>query len=445
MANDISIQAEVSKISEGIPATDFIKSLLKFIVIDAAAYQRDVMLAHQVFYRSRVAYEAIGTLANAVEQAAAPDWESFDKYAGAILPLERLLLQFYAKNAEDKSRNHLPPQPPSPLDAITFIAGWKEDRKMLAEVLDGLANNDIACLSEDVRRGVSASRQDARTSDDKATISALYNYLRTNNLNDRSIVQPRNGRMIVTIKESIRQIQAKVLQAPPREETSAMVITSFMLIYIPFSLVLAPTTEKEWKEYLKGEEIWKAVLSLAAKLLAHLNSTAVVLAEVEQEWSKLEALLLKTSVHDIDTLAEMLELIRLAAKIRRPFHGRTVELIRMIHRLDTYSSNRANNVGMHRKALKDLMQDSIEAIEKTAKEVTDVQAIATTSPAYQTHAAAFQKILDGVQETFKAVKLEGEWDVKDKSYKTAAKVDEDHLNNMRRRLGLDGPVSAGPA
>ncbi|CAA7267414.1 unnamed protein product [Cyclocybe aegerita] len=448
MANDISVQAEVSKISEGIPATNLIKSLLKFIVIDAAAYQRDVMLAHQVFYRSRVAYEAIGTLANAVEQAAAPDWESFEKYAGAIPPLERLLLQFYAKSAEDKSRNHLPPQPPSPLDAITFIARWKEDRKMLAEVLDGLANNDIANLSEDVRKGVSASRQDARTSDDKATISALYNYLRSNTLNDRSIVQPRNGRMIVTIKDSIRQIQAKVLQAPPREETSAMVITSFMLIYIPFSLLLTPTTEKEWKEYLKGEEIWKAVLSLATKLLAHLNSTAqqaVVLAEVEQEWSKLEALLLKTSIHDIDTLAEMLELIRLAAKIRRPFHGRTVELIRMIHRLDTYSSNRANNVGTHRKALKDLMQDSIEAIEKTSKEVADVQAITTTSPVYQTHASALQGILDGVKETFKAVKLDGEWDAKDKSYKAAVKVDEDHLNSMRKRLGLDGPALAGPA
>ncbi|KAJ3512166.1 hypothetical protein NLJ89_g3676 [Agrocybe chaxingu] len=407
MVDDIStdIPAEVSKIRDGIPATDLIKSLLKFIAIDAAKYQRDVNLAHQVFYRSRVAYEAISTLATAVEQAAVPDWDSFGKYTGAIPPLERLLLQFYAKNLDNtEARRHLPPQSSSPLDALTFISGWTEDRKMLTDVLDGLANDDITNISEDVGMVISASRQEARTSDDKATIAALHQFLKTSTVDDKSIGQP------TSIVKKIK--------------------------------VLAPTTDEEWRERLKDGEIWTSTLSLVATLLARLESTppnSVALAEVEEEWNKLKELLvlLKGPVHDIETLPEMLELIKLAAKIRRPFHGRTVELIRMLHRLDTYSSDGANSVGMHRKALKDLMHDAIKAVEETSKEVTDVKAITTTSSEYQKHDLALHKILEGVQEAFKAVELEGEWNARDQNYKAAVKVDESHLNGMRRRLGLE--------
>lgn len=79
------------------------------------------------------------------------------------------------------------------------------------------------------------------------------------------------------------------------------------------------------------------------------------MSELDIEWEKVKDLLLKLLPTLVDTKDEILELLKLAANIRRPFHGRSVELIRMLFLLDSYSRETAS-VTRHRKALKEYVK-----------------------------------------------------------------------------------------
>ena len=76
------------------------------------------------------------------------------------------------------------------------------------------------------------------------------------------------------------------------------------------------------------------------------------LSELEQEWENFKKLLLRRADEIIDLTEEMVLLLKLAAQIRRPLHGRSVQLIRMFFFLDDHSRDKKNNATSHRNDLK---------------------------------------------------------------------------------------------
>jgi len=136
-STDITIATEMEKISEGLPATDLARELLRFF----KAYSsngRDAQLLGQVFYRSLVVYDEIQKCMRTLQLSEDQDWVNFDKYTGAIPPLERVLLAFYLRDT-DQTRAHLPPNN-NVVEGITFIELWLADRHLIYNTLNDLSN-----------------------------------------------------------------------------------------------------------------------------------------------------------------------------------------------------------------------------------------------------------------------------------------------------------------
>jgi hypothetical protein len=80
--------------------------------------------------------------------------------------------------------------------------------------------------------------------------------------------------------------------------------------------------------------------------------TQAILDELEKRFQELLKLFLVTGTITIDMVEDMLHLIRLSVKIRRPFHERTVALIRILRLLDE-ETVKANINALGRRKLKE--------------------------------------------------------------------------------------------
>lgn len=84
------------------------------------------------------------------------------------------------------------------------------------------------------------------------------------------------------------------------------------------------------------------------------GTSAKTVAELETLIAQLEVLLLGLSDVDVPLAEEILQLIKLGAVIRRPFHGRSVALISVLRHLDDYSrAEEHKNISIYRTYLKE--------------------------------------------------------------------------------------------
>ena len=81
------------------------------------------------------------------------------------------------------------------------------------------------------------------------------------------------------------------------------------------------------------------IASLLTKVKAHVASPGKF---EEGEFSAVEALLLKLGEISISTTKEMLELIKIAAYIPRPYSGRIASLVKSIYYVDQFSRKEKN-------------------------------------------------------------------------------------------------------
>jgi len=97
------------------------------------------------------------------------------------------------------------------------------------------------------------------------------------------------------------------------------------------------------------------LVSLLEHVTAHVRGqSGKTIAELEGLITQLEALLLGLSDVVIPLAEEILQLIKLAALIRRPFHGRSAALISVLRHLDDYSkADEHKNVSTFRAELKE--------------------------------------------------------------------------------------------
>jgi len=92
------------------------------------------------------------------------------------------------------------------------------------------------------------------------------------------------------------------------------------------------------------------------QVAAHVQGrqNAKTIPELETLLSQLEILLLGLSDVVIPLAEEILQLIKLAALIRRPFHGRSAALISVLRHLDDYSkADEHKNISTFRSELKE--------------------------------------------------------------------------------------------
>ncbi|SRR6266540_2066360 len=132
--------------------------------------------------------------------------------------------------------------------------------------------------------------------------------------------------------------------------------------------------------------------------------------KLETDYDNLRRLLL-SAPHQIDTVAEMLELIKLSTRIRPPYHKRTVALVKILRFLNEESSR--TQVGpMQRYVLKGywsllclknalIIPLCISVLQRSIRVLKDTETNTTTE--HQDHEEAFRAHLARVEACSKTL------------------------------------------
>ncbi|KAF8972696.1 hypothetical protein BDZ97DRAFT_851815 [Flammula alnicola] len=448
----ITDNADSWDMAEGSPFTDLIKVLLQHIAGDAAAgkYARNPFSSIQVYLRARVIYNTIQDLIEEVETSDNADWDAFDKYTSAIPPLETILFEFHGINREDQRNTILPSNNGSIQEAISFIHAWEDDRKICMKVLRDLSGEVFTVLSNDARKHVVAEYETPLLSDDRTIVAALNAFFMDDQLNGQDIDQ----QILSEVTTGIRQIGGnlmKFLTSPPPVRSGTLTsfpmanvvipIKTMMLVYILFAMIQLDTILPGLWDYLKSSTIWQATKEHVQKIRIHTDTITDIkskedLEELEQEWKKVEQLLLNGDAI-CPPLSEMVELLQLAARIPRPFHGRSVELIRMLYTLNVYSNNPADNATNRRPELRRLMVETIDALTPASQVTSDVKAFSASSSEYIKLDSELTGVLTKIEEAFETFNLSNELPAMENQFNDAVKVDYDHFCLMKNNLSLD--------
>ncbi|KAH9475147.1 hypothetical protein JR316_0012258 [Psilocybe cubensis] len=437
--SSLTIINQASDVPEGFPATNLIEVLLRHYIPTAISkFVRDVHSSNQVYFRASKIYNAILSSITHIQSANTAEWAVFDHYTLAIPVLERILLNFYVNHPEDIKRDHLPPTDGIE-SAIMFIEIMENDRVMLRNALKDLADEHFTILSGGLQPYLVADASASRRKDDIDTIKALNAYISSNKLMDVDIDQPLNGKLLTSVRMAIGELAEKLINHLFPENLTALGIKTIMLAYVPFALITAGTISTEWREYFKSHTVWRAVESLTTNVLSQFVSgeSSGKLAALEEEWRTVRGLLLKLQHTDVSTSEEILHLVKLAANIRRPFHGRVVEIVKMLYDIHIYSHANQILVGQKTRKLREIkqvMRIAIEGFESLKLEVTDVREIVLTDNPYKKQSSRLKELLTTVEGLFSELPEKREYWVR--KYNNAAEIDETHLEWMRTRLGL---------
>lgn len=217
-----------------------------------------------------------------------------------------------------------------------------------------------------------------------------------------------------------------------------------LLVYIPFALINAPQPARRVKDHLKRKEIWMAMKELLGHVIAYIQGQSPTrkgrahtktIAEIETLIRALEVLFLDISDVIIPLVEEVLQLIDLAALIRRPLHGQSVALIYALLRLEQYSREEEHkNISTFRAELKELMLESITVLQNAKDAVADVKTFTWESREIAAQRHKLDELFTKVRQCFSYFQIDDQFDSWHREFIVGAKTDEGHLKDMRARL-----------
>ncbi|KAF9530359.1 hypothetical protein CPB83DRAFT_834330 [Crepidotus variabilis] len=433
-ANDISLSKQLAEIDSltNYPATDLVKELLKFHQADVG-HKRNIHMSAQVLQRSRTAYEEINGLITKVDQSGLtdqqePDFDSWEKYTDAIPSLEDVLLQYFFKFST-KARQHVHDEGAEVIDGIHFIAEWNADREML---------NNLT------KSKLTAEYITQRTSDDQATYTALAEYFKRfneTNLDDKDILDRRRGdKPVQSVRNIIKSLTTVASSKPYAESTLVPVIQTFMLFVVPFSLLNRQrpkglkVLEDSVKQHLASMNVWNTMKNLATVTLELANAKPGPEQEPHaKKWKiaydVLEKLLVELGTVFISLAEDLLDLIKLSARIRSPFHERTIGLVKILRGLDLDTRKLSAN---HRRQLQETMKEAFDKLTKASNVINkDVTKAALEDTEYQARTTELKQLLGSVEKTSTNLKLEKPWAEREQLFTLGVATDEGHLKRMK--------------
>lgn len=313
---------------------------------------------------------------------------------------------------------------------------------MLKKALEDLADNTFQSLTAEVKAKVQESRQDSRLKDDQTILNAFVDFLQMNRLEDRHIIQGRGGTLLKDVKTSVSALATAVFNLPANdaaEDSRGVSIRAMLLVYIPFAFITSKEPSRAVKDHLRKTEIWEEMKSLLKHVSTHVKQDrgAKTIAELEILLGNLARLLIGSG-GVIPLADEILQLIKLAAVIRRPFHGQSVALISVLRHLDEYSKTDDNQeLSPLRSELKQVMSEAITALEAARDAVTNVKAFTLESSTYKTEKDKLAKLYsDKIKKCFEDFQIADEYDEWQDKFASGVQIDEEHLREMRKRLSL---------
>lgn len=422
---------EISGIPEGYPATDLVKYLLKNIALDISKFRRHIQSSFAIVRRSRNVYDALQPLMSSVQTAQTSDWRGFDKYTAAIGPLEELLLGLTITPGDDPPGN-LPPETDI-ASCITFIERWATDRGAIVSTLKKFGSDHLKTLSEHPRGNLGVAIEEALRIDDVAALNALCSYIKKQALMDHYMSPSTNPRDVSDVRELVASIQIKLIgEAKPHPDDSMEIsIRSIMLVCTPFAVIGNPQTKSEWVEHLTAANIWVEMKSFLEALDQHLRHGKYSIPQLKEKYRVLEELLSRP------LSSELLDLMRLAGRVRRPFHGRAVRIVHMWQYLTANSDMRADRDIARRSELQRDIKRAVSVFQEASKAVADLTILTLKSPQSMKMDKDFGDLVENLEKHFKTYTADGLWEEYKNTFEEAKKTDIEHFTGVKTRLNIN--------
>ncbi|KAF8202491.1 hypothetical protein BJ912DRAFT_443839 [Pholiota molesta] len=433
---DLTIKGELDKIKgykEKFPAANLLYAILRYLSVNVNSAERNIHTSAQVLIRANKLYEAIIQSMDTLDKSSLDDleknWALFDNYTTVIPLLERILLNV-ASNTE--KRSHTPPATTTQ-EAVQHIATWLADRNALKEALESLKANALhQNVPDESVKLIAADHIVHRKKDDDSTLRVLHAFIAKSKLLDTHIIQ-RRGPWVTEVKALVKELIEKLAQKPGSEDVSGVVVRTVMTAYIPFSVLASSTTTAPWQAYLRTNEIWVTLKDLLTKVKGFTEKPAAV-ATLDADFDKMEKLLLKLTDTVVETADEMLQLIKLAARIHRPYSGRTAALVKTVYSVDQASrKNTALTVPRHN--LKLYMQTALDYLTTIKTSAYDFSTFSLDSPEYKDRKGEHEKLFKETSPLYTSCNVPtADWNNQNVAYTAAVSVDETNVKDAQGKL-----------
>ncbi|KAF5336142.1 hypothetical protein D9611_006193 [Ephemerocybe angulata] len=418
------MSTNLQAIKPGYPASALLNVLLQHYATDFPKYTRNVNISDELWKHWNNIYEDILTHIDKVEAAEAdPEWDAFDKYTNAIGPLETILLELETHLSINEVSPIPEPNGVSPL--ITFMLQWLENRQKFINAGEPLEKEHFTGLT-DAQRAVQTDLRRALKVDDETVLGQLANLIAQHGLQDDAILERGpNDKFVSTVRDHVQTAQTDAQNFEADDfDRMGKVVFAIMAIYIPF---LAHDDDKD-NAHVISTKLWKAVQVFAEFLVEFVKNKAVTIDTFNEKWAVYEKVLLD----EVDAFAlQMVTLMRLASKVRRPFFGRTVGVIKMWQALTSSKELQAEKAATRRATLSQLLVDTMAEFEKTGKEVTAFSKVDTLEATIAERKEGYTNLVGRIKSEVDTYSdLGGKWEKLETAYGNGVAVDDENLKKF---------------
>ncbi|KIK07761.1 hypothetical protein K443DRAFT_673027 [Laccaria amethystina LaAM-08-1] len=326
-------------VAEGNPATEMIKLLLGHIDKEAVQFKRSKASSKQILTKANDVYNGIQQhiedIKKKTEKAEELEWTKFKSYTEAIPPLERLLLD-YTYDIGDRSSELVSHSAKDVPKSVVSIERWANDWQVTVKIVEQLKSNELQELSEELKKNLEAGLAESVKQDDLDMIKGVQSYAKgsVHKLKDDSIFEAYapEDKMVTGLTELIDKI-ATQMHTKYDQASAQPVVKTVLLVYFPFALTTDTEVDSKWAEHLKSKKVWEEMNRALKEVVGHLTDNAKSNQELEDNYKALEKVIFTFTELPELFGPQLLEMIKLAGQVRRPFHGRSVVLVYMWYHL----------------------------------------------------------------------------------------------------------------
>lgn len=140
---------------------------------------------------------------------------------------------------------------------------------------------------------------------------------------------------------------------------------------------------------------------------------------------------------------QLLEMMKLAGQVRRPFHGRSVVLVYMWYHLALCDAVKEERLPINRRAITTNLKQSIEFLTLASTKLPEAATFKDASVVQELTAKFTSKSAE-MQKLYGQYKLDDKWTTLIKvQLEKATKEDKDHYAQTEARLKAPAPVKTG--
>jgi hypothetical protein len=417
--------------TDGYPATEVIKFLLEVVGRDVVSFRRNAQVSYILVDRARDICDAINTHIKKTETGTGTDldWASFAKFSDAIDPAEDALFQLSAYTEDERTRHLF--KGDTVQDCIISADHWVTNRDGIWNALNLLeTSTELSNLFDIDALSRQAEREEARTHDDKTFFEEVIIEI------DRaftSLPHLKVPPIVLKMLENLRDLLDKISTRAISPTLTDFTLKTGLLVQGVTKLAFhTEGLDNNTVNNLRSGNVW----ATAAQLVELLNSTrddgARSMEKVRRKYD--DFLKLLHNAKDLNIPKAYIDLLKLAGKVRRPFHSQAVALVSLCRTLVTEWQLEKNHTPENLALLEGALNATLKGLEEAVATATELKIYNLDDleyhPAYQTLEKARAPIKTCHDRLFELPKW-NQWEV---FISDAIQKDKDRMSQLNKIL-----------